>query len=263
MKANDSNWRLGTLQAVAGLTLAALMSSCATTQQAAIPQKEGPAVYCPFLGQTLCSQLTATDTAGRFSGANVSGSTENVTAALRWFNPNAQWTSYKQIMIPPVTFWAGEDTSISAADQEALTTYFHSALVEAFSKKMTVVDAPGPGVLKLEVAIDDVEKAVPVLRSISMIVPQARALGMLKYAATGTYAFVGGAQAEAKMTDSVTGMVLGAWVDRRVGGGSIKTAAVWQLGDAENAMDAWSTLAADRVSGWCAGTLAPGATPAS
>ena len=263
MKANHSNWRWRTLPTVAGLSLAIFMSACATTQQAAIPQKEGAAVYCPFLGPHLCAQLTASETPGRFSGANVGGSTESSVAALRYFNPNAQWTNYHQIMIPPVTFWAGDDTKVSASDQQAVTTYFHSALVEAFSKKMTVVDAPGPGVMELQVAIDDIETATPVLRSVSMIIPQMRALGLLKYTATGTYAFVGGAQAEAKLIDSVTGQVLWAGVDRRVGGGSIKTAAVWQLGDAENAMDTWAQLAADRVSGWTSGTLAPGAVPKS
>ena len=263
MKAHHSNWRWGTLHTVAGLSLAIVMAACATTQQQAIPQKEGATVYCPFLGPTICSQLTASETPGRFSGANVGGSTDTSVAALRYFNPNAQWTSYSKIMIPPVTFWAGDDTKVSASDQQALTTYFHAALVEAFSKKMTVVDAPGPGVLSLQVALDDVETATPGLRSVSMIVPQARALGLLKYLATGSYAFVGGAQAEAKITDSVTGQVLWAGVDRRIGGGSLKTAATWQWGDAERVMDTWSQLAADRVAGWTGGTLAPGAVPAS
>src|SRR5438876_453363 len=81
-----------------------------------------------------------------------------------------------------------------------------------------------------------VGKATPVLRTVSMVIPQARALATLKYAATGTYAFVGSAQAEGKVVDSVTGQVLAAGVDKRVGGGSITTAAQWQLGDAENAM---------------------------
>ena len=101
---------------------------------------------------------------------------------------------------------------------------------------------------------DDIGKATPVLRTVSMVIPQARALATLKYVATGTYAFVGSAQAEGKVVDSVTGQVLAAGVDKRVGGGSIKTAAQWQLGDAENAMTAWSKQLADRLSSWTSGT---------
>jgi hypothetical protein len=70
-----------------------------------------------------------------------------------------------------------------------------------------------------------------------MIVPQARALSTLKYLAAGTYPFVGGAQAEAKMTDDATGQTLGERVDRRVGGGNIQTAAQWQWGEVENVMN--------------------------
>jgi uncharacterized protein DUF3313 len=92
-----------------------------------------------------------------------------------------------------------------------------------------------------------------VLRSVSMVIPQARALGTLKYLATGTYPFVGEAQAQAKLSDGATGQLLGEWVDKRVGGGSIKAAAQWQWGDAENAMTAWATMAAEKLSSWTSG----------
>ena len=62
------------------------------------------------------------------------------------------------------------------------------------------------------------------------------------------------AQAEFKLTDSTTGALLAAGVDRRIGGGSITTAAQWQWGDAENAMTAWAQLAAQRLSSWTKGT---------
>ena len=61
---------------------------------------------------------------------------------------------------------------------------------------------------------------------------------------------MGGAQAEFKLTDSVTDDVLAAGVDRRIGGGSIETAAQWEWGDAENVMKGWARLATDPLSGW-------------
>jgi uncharacterized protein DUF3313 len=107
------------------------------------------------------------------------------------------------------------------------------------------------------VAVTDVEAATPGLRSISMVVPQARLLGTLKRGVTGSYPFVGGAQAEFKLTDSTTGDILGAGVDRRIGGGAITTAAQWQWGDAENAMREWAKLAAERMSAWTTGAAKP------
>src|SRR5207245_10849181 len=63
-------------------------------------------------------------------------------------------------------------------------------------------DLPGPDVMKLAVGIVDASAATPVPRSISMLIPQARAIATLKYIGTGSYPFVGGLQAEAKLTNS-------------------------------------------------------------
>jgi hypothetical protein len=248
-KTSERNRRAWASRVLAGLVLATTAAACSTTQQVKVSEQN----YCPFMGNALCAKLTPSDTPGRFSGAAISGS-GTPQAGLRYINPNAQWTQYNKVLIAPVTFWAGDDTKVSKADQHQLTNYFYQALQQQLSTKFQVVDEPGPGVMEIQVALDDASTATPVLRTISMLVPQARALATLKYVATGTYAFVGSAQAEGKVTDSVTGQVLAAAVDARVGGGSIKTAAQWQLGDAENACTAWAQQMTTRLSSWTSGT---------
>jgi hypothetical protein len=161
-------------------------------------------------------------------------------ALLAYTNTNANFTSYSKIMIAPVTFWGDNDTNLSSADQQALCNYFYNVLKQDFSKNFIVVDDPGPGVAKLTVAMTDATSAIPVLRTISIIVPQAHALGLIKQGLTGTYAFVGSATGEAKLTDSVSGQLLAAWSDKRFGSGAVKNAAVWQWGDAEHAMNYWA-----------------------
>jgi hypothetical protein len=178
-------------------------------------------------------------------------------ASLRYINPSAQWTNYNKVMIEPVTFWGGSSTSISAADQQMLVNYFSQQLKEQLGKKFQIADQAGPGVMKLTVAMTDAETATPVLRSISMIVPQAHMLSNLKYLATGTFPFVGGAQGEAKITDSVSGNLLAAVADKRIGGGSMTTGFQMQWGDAENTIDKWSEMFAERLSSWTTGTATP------
>ena len=212
-----------------------LLSACSTTQKVAINQAD---LNCAFLAND-CSLLTP-------GGEGQNG--------LRWLNPAAQWTQYNKIMIDPVTFWGGSTTSISASDQQMLVNYFNQQLNKELGQKFQIVTEPGPGVMKLSVAIVDASSATPVLRSISMIVPQARVLSSLKYLATGTFPFVGAAQAEAKVTDSVSGQVLGLFVDKRVGGGAFTTGFQWQWGDAENAINHWAELAANKLSAWTSGT---------
>ena len=235
--------------AVAWLALALAAVGCATTQQVKVRDQN----YCPFLGPDLCARLTPSTPPGRFSGAAIAGSGVPV-ADLRYINPKAQWTQYHKVLLVPVTFWGGDDTKVSAKDQRMLCDYFYQALEKALSEKFEIVQEPGPGVMTIEVALVDAETATPILRTISMVVPQARGLNTLKYLATGTYGFVGGAEAELRAEDSVTEEVLAAGVDRRVGGGGIKTAAQWQWGDAENAMNAWAAQVATRFSAWTSGT---------
>ncbi|MCX7098657.1 MAG: DUF3313 domain-containing protein [Methylococcales bacterium] len=222
------------VKALLGLSLIAL-SACTTTEKVAINQAD---MNCAFLAND-CALLTAGG---------------NDQAGLRYINPAVQWGQYTKVMIDPVTFWGGSSTQVSAADQHMLVNYTHQQLKAQISQKFQVVDQPGPGVMKIDIAIVDAEAATPVLRSISMIIPQAHMLANLKYLATGTFPFVGGAQGEAKLTDSVSGQVLALAVDKRIGGGSITTGFQWQWGDAENAINKWAELTTNRLASLSSGT---------
>jgi hypothetical protein len=168
-------------------------------------------------------------------------------AMLRYVNSNATWSSYKQIMVAPVTYWAADDSKVSAADQQTLCDYAYNTFTKDLGKNFAIVDQPGPGVVKLSVALTDATSAVPVLRSVSVVIPQARVLSAVKMLATGTYAFVGSAQGAMKANDSVSGELLAAAVDKRVGGTSVKNVVVFQWGDAENAINYWADLTDKRL----------------
>ena len=169
-------------------------------------------------------------------------------ALLVYFNPNARWNRYTKVMIEPVTFWGDASSNVSVQEQQQLCSYYYNKLNEDVSQKFQIVDRAGPGVMTLRVALTDPTAATPVLRSVSVVIPQARLLNSVANLATGSYAFVGSAQSEGEVVDSQTGERLAAAVDKRSGGLSIKNANVWQWGDAENAMDYWAQRTADRLS---------------
>jgi len=224
-KSSGQAWRT-----VSSMALA-LLSACATTQKAPIPQAS---MTCGLLGD-VCERL-------------IPGGKDQ--AGLRYVSPSAQWTKYNKVMIDPVTFWGGDSTPVSALDQQLLVNYFAQQLQERLGKKFQIAAQAGLGVMKLSVAMTDSETAMPVLRTISMNMPQAHMPSDLKYLATGTFPFVGGAQAEAKITDSVTGDLLGAVADKRIGGGSFTTGFQWQWSDAENTIDTWCEKIAERLATW-------------
>ena len=211
-----------------------LVAACTTTQQAKVSQSD---IKCGFLGP-VCSQLTP-------------GAEGQV--AWRYVNPAAKWSQYTKIMIEPVTFWGDQASKVSLADQHRFVNFFHVALEQELSKQFQIADQEGPDVMELHVALIDVAAATPVLRTITMVIPQARLLATIKRGVTDSYPFVGGAQAEYRLTDSTTGEVLAAGVDRRIGGGNISTAAQWQWGDAENVIKQWSELASNRIYAYTSG----------
>jgi hypothetical protein len=94
---------------------------------------------------------------------------------LIYIDPNAEWKDYGKILIDPVQFASAPDSSISTEDQQALCSYFRNKLKEDLTKHFTIVDAAGPGVMRLQVALTDAPAATPVLRTITVVVPQARA----------------------------------------------------------------------------------------
>lgn len=170
--------------------------------------------------------------------------------ALMYRNPMAKWSSYHKMLLDPVTFWrdpGAPDEGISMTDRQKLADYFYSVIYQAMSKQITMVSKPGPGVLRVQVALT---KAVPSrvgLDVISTVVPQAVVISSLKDAVTGKPSFVGEAAVASKITDAETGELLGAFVADRIGGKQLDAAQMSSWGDVEQAMRFWADNAAYRL----------------
>ena len=171
-----------------------LLSACTAVQKAPITLAD---THCGLIGK-YCDKLTP-------GGKGQMG--------LRYVRPDVNWSQFNKVIIAPVTYWGSEEAQIPQSDRQTLIDFFQQSLTEHLGKKFQVVDAAGPGVMTLTVALTDADSATPVLRSISMIVPQARLLSSITRLATGTFPFVGGAQVEAKLEDSVSGQVLASWIN--------------------------------------------------
>lgn len=223
---------------LAGLTFATLLGSVlAGCSQTAAPE---PSIIQRVQGETVAPPPPTGFLGSDYALLKPPAEGSGQKAMLVYTDMSANFTSYSKIIIAPVTFWAADDSKVSAADQQTLCNYAYNTFSTEFAKNFTIVDQPGPGVARLSIALTDATTAVPGLRSISVVVPQARVLSAIKMAGTGTYAFVGSAQGEAKLTDSVSGRLLAAWADKRVGGTSITNIDVFQWGDAENAINYWA-----------------------
>lgn len=143
---------------------------------------------------------------------------------------------YDKFMIDPVIVHFAPNakgTAIDPAKVKKLADYMTERLRELLSKRYQVVSAPGPGVLRLRIALTDIKKTIPALN----IHP-----GM-KLSGVG----VGGASMEAEAVDSQSGERVLAVVDSGEGSFMAIKAGLESLGHAEEVIGAWAERLVNRV----------------
>ena len=118
-------------------------------------------------------------------------------------------------------------------------------LHERLSKHYTMVNVPESSSLRISIAFIRLGERNVTLDTISTYWPMGRVLAEATAGVTGKPSFVGEAAFEGKITDAISGELLGAAVDRRVGGKSIKNFDDWK--DVKAASDLWAKNLAFRL----------------
>lgn len=200
-----------------------ISTGCAKTRHSMSVDKSG------FLGEELYAVMTK-------------GDEDKLQPALRWRDDEAFSSEITKIILDPVVLYrqpqhlGGGNSNHNA---QMLINYFHSKLYESLSKHFEMVDDPGPGTMRWQVALTDYEQSWVALDMISTVIPQLRVVTELKGLVTDKPGFAGGVQGEVKVSDSMTGKIIGAGVDRRVGGKTL-TKGIDNWADVKNAMDSWA-----------------------
>jgi hypothetical protein len=165
---------------------------------------------------------------------------EGKEAQLVYIDENASWKSYDSVMLDSVTIWYNTKTEdLSAEDRKTLTDLFYQAIHDQLSQDYRIADGPGPGTLRIRVAITEAKGARVVGNTITTVIPQARMLSTLSGMATNTQAFVGKAAIEGEITDSMSGRRLVAVVDERAGAKTLRgLGGKWK--DVGNAFKYWA-----------------------
>lgn len=126
-------------------------------------------------------------------------------ALLVYKNPQADWKSYDKAMVDSVIIWRDKNSPLKdewKADLQRLADYFWDKIVKALMPNYKIVNKPGPGVMRVTVAMTEAEAS-----------------------------FIGAASVEAKITDAQNGTLLMAVIDRRGGTKSLS-----------GAFDSWSDV---------------------
>ncbi|MEN6624277.1 MAG: DUF3313 domain-containing protein [Smithella sp.] len=144
-------------------------------------------------------------------------------ALYRYANPQADIKKYSKIMIDPVL--VDKQGELDAKERENYQKLANNAYVylhQELKQDYKIIQNPEPGTLRIQMAIMDADSSKPVRNITSTIIPIGIGLSLVKYGATGKMSGVGEITGEFKATDAVTGELLGAALDRRVGGKDIE-----------------------------------------
>jgi Protein of unknown function (DUF3313) len=168
---------------------------------------------------------------------------------LIYKNAEANWTSYKQIVLEPVQIWANPKWKISEderKDLQKLVDSFQATLRQKLSADYELVDHLGPGVLRVQIALTGGKKAVTIMKVASKGVPYGTGPSLLWTFITGKPPFVGEASIEFMAKDGETDKLLAAGADRRVGadtviaGKGVNTQYLSSWGDVKYSLDYWT-----------------------
>jgi hypothetical protein len=145
---------------------------------------------------------------------------EGGTDELRWVyrNPDVDWPRYHQVLLDPVTLWRSGKGSLDPVpedDLRRLVADFENALRARLADSYRIVTTPGPGVMRIRVAITEAKATDPILDVVTATreVGGAHPGGPLS---PETRRFLAGASIEGEIRDAHTDVLMAAGIDRRV-----------------------------------------------
>lgn len=166
-------------------------------------------------------------------------------AERRYVRPDTDWASYSKILLDPVTLWRGDESKREGTpphDAQKMVNYFYAVIKKDLQEQgIEMVSAPGSGTLRVQVAITKLDESHVALDLISSVVPVALVASGLEKVITGKPSFVGDAAIELKVTDALSGELLAAGVDRRVGGKLLTPSHFTSWGTVEDMMRLWAS----------------------
>ncbi|MEA1922553.1 MAG: DUF3313 domain-containing protein [Pseudomonadota bacterium] len=180
-----------------------------------------------------------------------------------WVAPDADLKKYKKIMLDQVVFYIHKDAenrAIAPENVKELADAFHEAFVKELNPAYPLVADPGPDVLRIKIAIVDIEPSSRTLDSITTIIPVGVAISLVKQGVTGAGTGVGRASMEAIFIDSQSNSVIALAKDQEIGSKLDLAAKTDEWGHAKTAFTYWATSLKKALDDIAAGTFPKSST---
>jgi hypothetical protein len=160
--------------------------------------------------------------------------------AKRYIKPGVDFKQYNKIMLDQVRFYFKPDAAdqgIEADVMKELANTFDKAVIDALGSAYPIVAKPGPDVMRIRVAITNMELSFRAANAIASAVPEGLVNSTINTGGTGKGTGVGEIRMEFEFLDSSTNQMIAGGVDRRSGG---KTDSMRKFGTADEAFKFWA-----------------------
>ncbi|MDD2319311.1 MAG: DUF3313 domain-containing protein [Geobacteraceae bacterium] len=139
-------------------------------------------------------------------------------ALYRYKKPGLDIKQYSKIFVDPVLIVKeAELDEGQRANYQKLANNAYIYLTSELGNDYEIVKKPEAGAMRLQFSIIEADSSKPVRNLLSSVSPIGIGVGAVTYGATGKPSGVGEITAEMKVTDAMSGDLLGAALDRRVG----------------------------------------------
>jgi Protein of unknown function (DUF3313) len=168
-------------------------------------------------------------------------------AQYQYVKPDVNYAAYNKILLEPVVILRPADAKGAVPeDVQTVANNFYSQIVTELSKQDEMVKEAGPNTIRVQVALTEVSPGSPTGQVITSIVPYGIALSAVQHFVGAKPAFSGELSVEVKATDSQSGELLAAGVDRRIADKSLKAAMhTWE--ELTKVTEIWSKMFAFRL----------------
>ena len=169
-----------------------------------------------------------------------------------YFNSNVNFSDYHNILIEPVSIWAGPNSELNKvpADQrKALTNAAYSDIYNALKGHCRMVRKAGPNTIRFHFALVDTKEPNATVNTVATYAPYASAAyGLASLAFNkGVGYFSGTATGEGYATDASSGKLLWEAVDKRGGTTALVANTFDNWRDVRHSFEAWGILLRERL----------------
>jgi hypothetical protein len=187
---------------VMGLNLLTFTISCASTSSASRGAASGQ-THSGFLGDY--AQYLRPGSKG--------------VSKMHWLKPGVNFGKYKKLMLESVTFFFADDSQYKGIDPveiKELADLFNEEIINALEGMYPIVAEPGPDVVRLRIAITNLEQGRPVVSAVTAVTPAGPgSINVVKKGVTGSWIGSGMTSAEFMAIDSLTDEVIAVARDDR------------------------------------------------